>query len=165
MNYIGNFSNWIQDTWIQEILSSIGQARPRDWPPAFVIETAEYKRAQEAGYDLSAVNWWVYEEKDVSFKITPPWVTGRYHWWITKLTPGQYMPMHTDPHTHESDCVRYWIPFQDYVPGHIFVYKDQMMFNYKRGDVYSYHDSQDLHGAANIGHSARIVLQVTEYRL
>lgn len=163
MRYAGNFSSWIQDSWIQEILSSPGQARPRDWPPAYAVETAEYKRAHEAGYDLSAVNWWVYEQQDVSFVITPPWVTGKYHWWITKLTPGQFMPMHSDPHTHERPCNRYWIPLQDYHPGHVFIYENELVKDYKKGDVYSYISSQDMHGAANIGHIPRLILQVTEY--
>jgi len=29
--------------------------------------------------------------------------------------------------------------------------------------VYEYYNSQDMHGAANIGHIPRLVLQVTEY--
>jgi hypothetical protein len=164
MNYLGNY-DFVQDDWLQEILSSDGQARPRDWPPAYAIESAEYAKAQSAGYDLTAVHWWVYEKNDVSFDIHPPFVTSEYHWWITKLYPGQFMPMHTDPHTHERTCIRYWIPLQDYVPGHIFIYKDQMIKDYKRGDVYRYEHSGDNHGAANIAHTPRLVLQVTEYVL
>lgn len=162
MKYIGNF-NFIQDIWIEEILSKEGQARPRDWPPAFTVESDEYKKAQDAGYDLTAVHWWVYEKKDVSFDIAPPFVTGKYHWWITKLYPGQYMPVHTDPHTHSIACKRYWMPMQDYHPGHIFLYKNTVPVDYKRGDVYAYVQERDMHGAANIGHIPRLVLQVTEY--
>lgn len=164
MNYKGNF-NFIKDSWIKEIFNSEGQARPRDWPAINAVESAEYRHAKKAGYDLGAVHWWVYERKDVSFDIIPPFVKGTYHWWITKLLPGQFMPMHTDPHTHECPCIRYWIPLQDYVPGHIFIYKDQMIANYKKGDVYSYEHSVDNHGAANIAHIPRLVLQITEYVL
>ena len=71
------------------------------------------------------------------------------YWWITKLLPGQMMPMHTDPHTHEEQtCKRYWVPLQDYVPGHVFIYGESMMQNYKRGDVFQYENSTDEHGAA-----------------
>jgi hypothetical protein len=38
-----------------------------------------------------------------------------------------------------------------------------MITNYRAGDVYEYINSTDSHGAANIGHIPRIVLQVTEY--
>jgi hypothetical protein len=73
------------------------------------------------------------------------------------------MPMHTDPHTHERQCNRYWIPLQGYESGHLFIYKNQLITNYKAFDVFKYDHEHDAHGAANIGHSPRIVLQVTEY--
>ncbi len=164
MRYLGNYKHWIQQEWIDLVLSKEGQARPRDWPASSAVESAEYSRYKEAGYDLSAVNWWVYEQEDLGIEITPPWVIGKYHWWITKLMPGQFMPMHTDPHTHDTDCQRYWVPLQDYHPGHIFMYTDTVITNYKAGDVYTYYQSTDLHGAANIGHIPRIVLQVTEFK-
>lgn len=162
MKLIGNFL-FIKDEWIQELLTKEGQARPRDWPPAFEVESAEYTRADQAGYDLTQILWWVYEKQDVSFDVLPPWFTNNYHWWITKLYPGQYMPMHTDPHTHERPCKRYWMPLQDYHPGHVFIYENELVKDYKKGDVYSYNSSQDMHGAANIGHIPRLILQVTEY--
>ena len=163
MRYQGNYKDWVNPLWEHLVLTRTGQARPRDWPADTAAEANEYKRYKEAGYDLTAVNWWVYEERDLNISIAPPWTTGEVHWWITKLLPGQYMPMHTDPHTHGRSCKRFWVPLQDYHPGHIFMYRDQVMTNYKAGDVYTYIDPTDLHGAANIGHIPRIVLQVTEY--
>lgn len=163
MKFIGNFSKWIDPLWEHLVLTRTGQARPRDWPPSSAIESAEYSKYKEAGYDLSAVNWWVYEQSDLGVDIVPPWVVNKCHWWITKLYPGQFMPIHSDPHTHGSDCQRYWVPLQDYHPGHIFMYRDEVIVNYRAGDVYTYHQSTDLHGAANIGHIPRIILQVTEY--
>jgi len=163
MKYIGNYDSWIKSEWRQLVLDTIGQARPRDWPPADAVESAEYARYKEAGYELDAVNWWVYEEKDLTIEINPPWCQNTIHWWITKLMPGQYMPMHTDPHTHTELCKRFWIPLQNYEPGHIFIYNDEFIHNYRVGDVYEYYNSTDLHGAANIGHSPRVVLQITEF--
>lgn len=144
-------------------MSTEGQARPRDWPPATAVESAEYRRAQEAGYNLNEVHWWVYEKQDLNIEITPPWCTGKVSWWITKLLPGQFMPMHTDPFTHYSDCKRFWVPLQDFKDGHLFIYKNTLVTDYKAGDVYEYFDSKDNHGAANIGYEPRVVLQVTEY--
>jgi hypothetical protein len=162
MHYIGNWKYQIHLNLRQRVLDTVGQARPRDWPPAFAVESDEYARAEEAGYDLSAVNWWVYEQEQLGTLVLPFSKTD-YHWWITKLYPGQFMPMHSDPHTHEHHCKRYWIPLQDYEPGHIFVYKTQLMTDYKAFDVFEYEKSTDMHGAANIGHTPRVVLQVTEY--
>jgi hypothetical protein len=161
--YRGNFADWIDPTWRELVLNTVGQARPRDWPSETAIESAEYSKAQDAGYDLTAVNWWVYEEHNLNIKIDPPWCTGKNGWWITKLMPGQFMPMHTDPFTHYTSCKRFWIPLQDFKPGHLFIYGSTLIKDYKAGDVYEYIDSHDTHGAANIGHEPRVVLQVTEY--
>lgn len=164
MKYIGNYSEWINPEWIDQVMSKDGQGRPRDWTPVYGVEEEAFERADKIGYDMKSVLWWVYEDKDLDIIISPPWCVGKIDWWITKLMPGQYMPMHTDPFTHYENCVRYWIPLQDYHDGHVFVYKDQMISNYKAGDVYQYDLSTDVHGAANIGHIPRLVLQVTEYR-
>jgi hypothetical protein len=163
MKFIGNYYSWIDPLWEHKILTNNGQARPRDWPPKFLAESREYQLASEAGYDLNAVHWWVYEEKDLNLNIAPFWTTGDVHWWFTKLTPGQFMPMHTDPHVYDRDCKRYWMPLQDYAPGHIFVYKDEMITGYKAGDLFQFENSNDIHGAANIGHTPRLMLLVTEY--
>ena len=163
MIYRGNFANWINPVWRELVLNTVGQARPRDWPPETAVESAEYRRAQAAGYDLTAVHWWVYEEHDLNILVDPPWCNGTTNWWITKLMPGQFMPMHTDPFTHYEPCKRYWVPLQDFQPGHLFVYDNNLIKDYKAGDVFEYYDSKDSHGAANIGHAPRIILQVTEY--
>jgi hypothetical protein len=163
MRNIGNFSSWINPMWVDHILKNDGQARPRDWPPSSAAESAEYLRYQEAGYNLDAVNWWVYEQQDLKVEICPPWVTGKVHWWFTKLNPGQYMPIHADPHVYDAPCNRYWMPLQDYESGHVFIYKDSMINNYKKGDVFQFDKSNELHGAANIGHTIRIMLLITEY--
>lgn len=160
MKYLDNFKKYIPLNLRQRVLDTIGQARPRDWPPSTIVESAEYRKAHEAGYDLTAVHWWVYEEKELGLLQLP---FKEYHWWITKLYPGQFMPMHTDPHTHDRSCRRLWIPLQDHEPGHIFVYKNSMVTDYKAYDAFEYYDSQDNHGAANIGHTPRVVLQVTIY--
>lgn len=163
MIFIKNYCDWIDPNWNESIKKTSGQARPRDWPPASAAESAEYQKYQEAGYDLNAVNWWVYEKQDLNIDITPPWSKGKIHWWFTKLEPGQFMPIHADPHVFDNRCIRYWMPLQDYELGHIFICKDKMISNYKKGDVFQFENSNNLHGAANIGHSSRIMLLVTEY--
>lgn len=161
MKYVGNWKHRVHPGLRQRVLDTQGQARPRDWPPAFAVESDEYKRAEEAGYDLTQVHWWVYEEQNLGPLLLP--LENEYHWWITKLYPGQFMPMHSDPHTHEHPCKRYWIPLQNFEPGHVFIYKDNLIKDYKELDVFEYESSTDLHGAANIGHTPRVILQVTEF--
>ena len=164
MRFIGNFQHWIKKEWLTEITQSHGYGRPRDWNPDSSQEEDTYKKAAEAGYNLKSVHFWLFEKSNLSFDIIPPWTTSsNVHWWFTKMYPGQFTPMHSDPHTHENKCLRYWVPMQNYETGHIFIYKDELIKNYRAGDVFVYDDSQDIHGAANIGYSIRLVLQVTEY--
>ncbi len=164
MKYLGNYQSWIDPLWEHLIMTRDGQARPRDWPPATAVESAEYSKYQLAGYDINAVNWWVYEYGDIYVNVNPPWTKGKIHWWFTKMMPGQFMPVHTDPHAHDQECYRYWIPLQDFQIGHIFLYGNKMINDYKAGDVFQFENERDLHGAANIGHTPRISLLITEYK-
>lgn len=164
MRFIGNYKQWINDEWLTAIMSSPGYGRPRDWKADSIQEEEVYKKAIDAGYNLNDVHFWLYEQSNLNFNISPPWVkSSTYHWWFTKMYPGQYTPMHSDPHTFENGCLRYWVPMQDYQEGHLFIYNNNLIKDYNAGDVFVYENSQDVHGAANLGYSPRIVLQVTEY--
>ena len=163
MIYLGNYYDWIDPDWVNQVMNKDGQGRPRDWTPLYDLEEEAFERAGKMGYNMKSVLWWMYEKQDLDIVVNPPWCKGKTDWWMTKLMPGQFIPMHTDPFTHIDECLRYWVPLQDYKDGHIFVYKDQMIAHYKAGDVYQYESSTDLHGAANIGHEPRVVLQVTEF--
>lgn len=165
MEYIGNYRNWIQQNWIDEILSSQGTARPSQGKkPDSPEEEIEYQKSRNAGYKDTDTYFWMFDKNNVSFEIDPPFTDKKFHWWITKMLPGNFMPMHVDPHTlYQKSSDRYWIPFQDWQPGHIFMYEDQVITNYKAGDVYVYSNPNALHGAANIGHTTRIVLQLSTY--
>jgi hypothetical protein len=39
MKFIGNYNTWIDPLWEHKILTTDGQARPRDWPPATAVES------------------------------------------------------------------------------------------------------------------------------
>tara|TARA_B110000503_G_C6888151_1_gene305591 strand:+ start:25 stop:525 length:501 start_codon:yes stop_codon:yes gene_type:complete len=163
MDRVGNFNNTLAPEINDLVMISTGQARPGDWEPINAVEEDLWKQGQET-FNFDKVMWYVYEQQDLQIDLKFPWTTGNCHWWITKLLPGQMMPMHTDPHTHDDGtCKRYWVPLQDYIPGHVFIYNDVMVSDYKRGDVFQYSHSQDEHGAANLSFVPRIVLQVTEY--
>ena len=165
MKFIGNYKEWIQDQWIDEILSSRGTGRPGEGKtPDSKEEEIEYQKARDAGYNDKSIYFWMFDKNNVTFEINPPFILSKYHWWITKMLPGNFMPMHIDPHTlYEKNSQRYWIPFQDWEPGHIFLYKDKVITDYKAGDVYIYDEAEALHGAANIGYTPRIVLQLSTH--
>jgi hypothetical protein len=165
MRYIGNFKDWIDEVWLSEIQNARGTARPSEGKkPDSIEEDAEYQRARNAGYKDSDTYFYMFDKNTVSFKLQVPWLTGNSHWWITKMLPGNFMPMHTDPHTlYEPNSKRFWMPWQDWQPGHIFMYENRVITDYKAGDVWEYENSAALHGAANIGFVPRIILQVSSY--
>jgi len=166
MKFVGNFKNWIDPKWIEFLKSNRGTARPKEGqqPDSPEME-AEYARAKAAGYKDDAIYFWMFDSTNFPFEISkPPFVKDNFHWWFTKMLPGNFMPMHVDPHTlYQKNSNRYWIALQDWEPGHIFMYEDRVITNYVAGDVWTYEDSTALHGAANIGFTPRIVLQISTY--
>lgn len=168
MKFVGNFKDWIDPKWITEVLLGRGDGRPAEGQKPNTPEMVEeYRKAMAAGYKDKEIYFWMFDKNNTSFDIPqPPWLEDnkKFHWWITKMLPGQFMPIHIDPHTiYESNSERFWVPLQDWEVGHIFMYENQVITNYKAGDVWTYSDSTALHGAANIGYVPRIVLQVSTY--
>lgn len=165
MKFVGNYGSWIKQEWIDEISSARGIGRPKEGKkPSSPEEEIEYERARHAGYSDDSIYFYMFDKNNVTFTLDIPFITGKYHWWITKMLPGNFMPMHVDPHTLiQSNSKRYWMPWDDYQPGHIFMYENNVVTDYIKGDVWVYEDSNAMHGAANIGFTPRIVLQVSTY--
>jgi hypothetical protein len=53
-----------------------------------------------------------------------------------------------------------WLDWQD---GHILVYENTMVADYKAGDTFVFPDPFGVHGAANIGLTTRITFQITVF--
>ena len=168
MIFLGNYRDWVKQEYIDYILNNNGVERPKTSKEN--PDTEEFRRAKEVGYDLSSIMWRHYEDIVTPLDIKPPFDIGnkKIMWWFIKLLPGNYMPMHRDPHVTWEDrknVERFWMPMQDYEPGHIFIYKDSMLSNYKCGDLYRYDDENAIHGAANIGYTPRITFMFSTYDL
>lgn len=116
-----------------------------------------------AGYDSSIpyFNSIHQNNSNISFEL-PPFMSEPYTWWITKMLPGNIMPMHVDAHLSElTDPTCYWIPLMDWQPGHIFMYEDTVITNYKAGDVWEFSNPAAMHGSCNIGLTPRLILSIT----
>lgn len=163
MRLLGNYKDWVDPFWIEAVNQRLGKPRPNFRNLLNRFEKDQYKIAEEAGYDFSKPLWTIYEKDDLGIDIQPCWCKEKTSWWITKLMPGQYMPMHSDPFTHDSTIKRYWMPLMDYEIGHIFIYKREIIKDYTLGDLYEFDSAIDLHGAANIGYTPRIILQISEH--
>tara|TARA_B110000977_G_scaffold199317_1_gene286354 strand:+ start:513 stop:1019 length:507 start_codon:yes stop_codon:yes gene_type:complete len=165
MKKIGNIQNdtWITNT-VEQIMSKEGIFRPKHGGiPEGVKGKNEWQKAIDAGYDPNAKYFQMFTKDNLQIDVPNISSCGRQqHWWITKMMPGNFMPMHVDPHTvQQQNADRFWIPLQDWQPGHIFMYEDYVTTDYKKGDIFQYANSSALHGAANIGSTPRVVLQVT----
>lgn len=162
---IGNIhnDNWI-DSVTEVVLSKTGLLRPRQGGvPEGEEGRKEWQSAIDAGYDPNATYFQMFTKDILDIEVPKILDCNRQqHWWITKMLPGNFMPMHVDPHTlHQKNADRFWIPLQNWEPGHIFMYENYVPTDYAKGDIFQYSDSSALHGAANIGSTPRIVLQVT----
>jgi hypothetical protein len=175
MKYIGNCKDWVQDAWIERILSTDGDISPIHQPQnqqgELPAQQELYKNFCNAGFDKRNFYTNMYTqdktENILDLNVEPPEVidmTGRvWRWWFIKILPGQLAHWHFDPHTvYCKNAERYWIAFQDYEPGHIFTWEGgNLLSNYVKGDVYKFDRATMMHGVANIGMTPKYSLQCT----
>lgn len=173
MKYIGNFHSWIVKNNILEFLQSIKGDnvpvwQPNRWQGNKTLETV--RENVREGYSnnkffFHQVNKNSKECTDFYFewpKIN--YNKKKYFWWFVILYPGEFQPMHIDPHLTEiSSFERYTMFLQDWQPGHIFTYDNKMLSDYKSGDMYEWNNPNTLHGPVNIGYKPRYTLQITGY--
>jgi len=170
MRYIGNYSSWITDDLMNHLKMHDGDTayvwQPERWQGHPLLD--EFREKARPGYSHKNHDFQQFNgnSKDmIDFNVVlPDFPDSRKHtfWWFVKLNPGQMQAMHIDPHLVEvSNPVRYTMYLQDFEPGHIFVYNDTMISNYKAGDLYEWSDPMIVHGCVNIGYNTRYTLQVT----
>ena len=103
----------------------------------------------------------VLKEADIDLPELPQ-TRNEIFWWIVKLKPGQYQTVHQDPHLYTSiNAVRYTMFLQDWEPGHIFIYKNKTITNYKAGDLFEWDDPLMEHAVVNASSNIRFSLQIS----
>jgi hypothetical protein len=171
MRFVNNYNNWIKENNIIEMLKLKKGDRTPVWQPDRWSgnETLEkFKELARPGYSnnqffFHQLNSTSNEMKDYEFPwFELPEAREKSFWWFVMLYPGEFQAMHIDPHLTEiKNFVRYTMFLQDWEPGHIFVYDDKILTNYKAGDLYEWNDPETIHGPANIGYNPRYTLQIT----
>lgn len=131
MKKIGNIKHYLSDELIAYMIDNQGIAKPM---------------------------WQVFNGENLPYKVDLPF-TGNLKWWFSKLEIGNVFPMHVDTF-EDTNNARYWIPCQDYVTGHVFIYGNKLISDYRAGDVFLFDDPTTLHGAANLAESTKISLQI-----
>jgi hypothetical protein len=170
MKYIGNFSSWITPTLMNHLEFNDGDCtpvwQPEKWQGNTLLD--HYREMARPVYSKNSPVFHQFNEKskdmqnfDIALPILPE--KRKYcFWWFVKLLPGEMQAMHIDPHLVEvSNPVRYTMFLQDWEIGHIFVYENKMLSDYKAGDIYEWSDPMTVHGVTNIGYKTRFTLQIT----
>lgn len=170
MHYIGNYKDWITPELMNHLKSRNGDTIPVWQPDRWQghPELDKFREMSRPGYSHKNHNFQQFNKKSADmkdFEIVLPTLTktrSLCHWWFIKLLPGQMQTMHIDPHLVEvKNPVRYTMFLEDFQPGHIFVYDNKMISNYKAGDVFEWSDPMIVHGVVNIGYNTRYTLQIT----
>ena len=172
MELIKNYIGWITPEFVEFIHTYNGDTmpvwQPDKWKGHPMLDEAREKT--RTGYAHRDHNFQQFnpETKDMNkFNLQLPVIPGDARaqmWWIIKLFPGQMQPMHFDPHLiNKKNPQRYTMFLEDWKPGHVFVWDDKYISNYKAGDLFKWYDPMMYHGVVNIGHETRYTLQITTY--
>lgn len=171
MKFIKNYGWWVDSNLIRMLEESdAGQTKLHDSGRWVGHPSLEQYREKIKSYEYRAPGDSFQQFFKVSslFKENPiilpelPETRNEIFWWIVKLKPGQFQTMHVDPHLYQSvNPVRYTMYLQDWQPGHIFVYKNKVITDYKAGDLFQWDDGIMEHGAANISFNTRYTIQIS----
>lgn len=171
MKYVGNYAWWIQTDLISKLDKEEieGKTKLHDegrWVGHPALEPYTKKTKVYAKYpEQSFQQFFSISEplKDNPIKLPEfPQTRNEILWWIVKLKPGQYQTVHQDPHLFTAtNPVRYTMYLQDWQPGHIFIYKNKTISNYKAGDLFEWDDSLGEHAVVNLSNTNRYSLQIS----
>jgi hypothetical protein len=162
MIYIDNFSHWLRYEWIDFMMTNTGIPGPAGKVPENNHELEQFENSKHTGYDLTATYWYNFFPSTLPFKIDPPVPAKNYDWTMVKQNPGNFMPMHVDQ-AAEIAVERYWMPLTDYTSGHVMIYADKLIKDYRAGDLFLFDDPRAFHGSCNIGFSPRISYNLNVY--
>ena len=160
MEYIGNFADYIPKNLTTALLKNTHSKQTFSKEDLSLPETQVWLKA---GYDLEKISFYSFDNKKYKQIIKLPEFFGEIlEIWFTRLDPGDMFPLHQDIYTEYDDdnLERYCIMLQDYQPGHVFLYENVFLKDYKFGDAYQFNHSFIWHGACNIGLVPRLTMQI-----
>jgi hypothetical protein len=158
MEYLGNYADLIKDDWITYWTMFDGQTLPDNREcllPDFDQQNIRIAKM------FPQHSWQKFETQDMPWTSTFKWpvsISDRSNidWWVIKQHPGQMIPIHIDANPEETTS-RYILCLQDYVPGHIMLWGDIFLKDFKKGDLFKLDGMNSLHGGCNISLEIRLI--------
>ena len=122
MRILDNYNSWINPEWIEYCTNNHG--------------LKQCGNKGDEHYAFEGFTWELYDRYNTSFNIAPPFDFGTHNWewWIKKLLPGDGFPVVL----LTESTRRLWMPLTDYEMGHIFIYEEQMIAPFSRGDLFEF---------------------------
>jgi len=155
--YVGNFSSWIDNKWIEYLNNYNGDLLPKN-----IKDVSDEKNIRDKKYRLTFQNWdkdrvscIAFSDHNFPFKFSMPLNLKEtvIDWNFIKLKSGMMIPLKTP---EDEDLVnikslkRYKMFLQNYEFGHIFMVNGELITDYKLGDMFKYDDTEDWNGTVNI---------------
>lgn len=160
MKYVGNCADWIDDNFVEYLLEpSFGEKTPST-PDHYKDE--QYLFWKSRGFPSDKISFTFIYKDHFNYNVSlPEQFSNVREWWFSKLNPGDIVPWHADKFKYnQSNIERYWVSMQDYIPGHIFLYGDRLLMNYKKGDIFLFNNPTVFHGAGNLSFIPKLSLQI-----
>ena len=171
MKLVGNYSSWINPTLLARLTQEeeAGVTRlhnPGRWSGHPALDQYNEKiKVYEKYKDNTFQQFFKVSgplKEDPLELPELPQTRNEIFWWIVKLKPGQYQTVHQDPHLYTAvNAVRYTLYLQDWEPGHIFIYNNKSISNYKAGELYEWDDPLMEHAVVNTSLNIRYSLQIS----
>jgi len=163
IKYIGNYSSWLDSSLVNYIIDNEGEPRP-NFNTTDQRQLDTFQTWIDAGFDTSKISWQFHvlpEHLPPNFKFKLPIEhSGDFGFWFSKLKPGDIFPLHVDTVSDKKNYRRLWMACQDHLPGHIFTFEGKFLEGYKAGDMFEFANLSVQHGAANIGFTTKVSLQI-----
>ena len=126
MRIIDNYREWISPEWIKHCTDKHG-----------LKQNGNKGSTEHTAFE--GFTWELYDRHNTDFNIAPPFDFGTHNWewWIKKLLPGDGFPVVT----LTEGTRRLWMPLTDYELGHIFIWGEEMVAPYNKGDLYEFEEN------------------------
>lgn len=152
---------------------SVDQYRNLPYTRRAHLDTTQLDAWESMGYHRDSITMFIYQfsNPDIWFEYVSyyfPFLS-ELRFAFHKLTPGQYLPTHTDAYGYyktqqaindPNQIMRYIVFLEDWQEGHLLTVEDRVYTKWVAGDCVGW-KGETPHAAINLGTTDRYTLQIT----